>query len=441
MSTSVAAESRALVAIFDTEVFSESKPDRQADQLTAFLESLSIHIGDLRELHPDRLLTGNGAIVQIGRTGVIDAVNIKRFLDFAVAFTSELCEAGVAIRTALNYSQGDRLSWAPDDFFEGQYVLGGDTIKLATRALAFCEPGEIIVTGHVRKLLRTHSLEKDFPLYHNEPLLTKQGLSLDTYSYDPPHQAKGLYSPRVPSHRYKRFTTFPRIHADTLQDFLSNGLESELRKVVSNAYTAISQINESRTFLSSSEVLNVLAHTNYDADDTVFVISRNDRPTGFWTQRRQKQYIDFLAEQAAKSNGYINQTRIWIFDDIAEEEETPKDSVIKELQPLHAPDTLYRLPAGRLHGHEHLSQLIFGVTLSLKHGYAIIPAPSTDALDAGRLRAENIGELLWQHREYDDADGPMKAIITADSVFVATLVTEFNQLLDDARSYRAQILG
>jgi hypothetical protein len=423
---------RALIAIFDIEALPETGPARQAQQLTGFLSSLSSHLTDLRELHPDRLLTGTGAVVQIGRTCIVDAVTVKRFLDFAVAFASELCEKGISIRTALNCSEADRLTWTSDEVFEGQYVLAGDAIKLATRVLAFCESCEIIVTAQIGQLLRKHNLAKDFPLHHNEPLITKQGLCIDTYSYDPSHRdATGLYSPHAASQQYKRFTTFPRIHADTLQDFLANGLESELRKVVSNAYAAISQINESKTFLSSSEVLNVLTRTNYDPDDTVLVISRNDRPTGFWTQRRKKQYISFLADHANQRDGHINQTRIWVYDDSVDDEVMPEGSILKELKPLHDQKTLISFPISALHGYEHLSQLIFGVTLSPKHGYAIIPAPSTDALDAGRLRAEHIGELLWQHREYDDVDGPMKAIVTADREFVSTLATEFKRLLDD----------
>ncbi len=423
---------RALLAIFDIEVTGERTPERQADLVAGFLSSLSSHIEGLGELHPDRFLTGNGAIVQIGRTCAVDAINTRRFLHFAVAFTAELCRKGICIRTALNYSEGDRLAWAVEKGFEGQYVQVGDTINVAARTLAFCEPCEIMITADVQRLLGHYSLDKEFPLQHNEPLITKQGLRLDTYTYDPSDRdADAVYSPRAPSHPYKRFTTFPRIHEETLRYFLANGLESELRKVVSNAYDAISQINESRTFLSSSEVLHVLTRTNYDPDDTVLVISRNDRPTGFWTQRRKRQYIAFLAGHAAQNNGHINQKRIWVFDDSTEEELMPKGSIFNELAPLHAPKTLYSFPASLLRNYDHLSQLIFGVTLSAKHGYAIIPAPSADALNAGRLRTEHIGELLWQHREYDDTDGPMKAIITSDSAFVATLVAEFQRLLID----------
>lgn len=109
----------------------------------------------------------------------------------------------------------------------------------------------------------------------------------------------------------------------------------------------------------------------------------------------------------------------------------PEDAILPELKPLHAPNTLYNFPTGILHNYQLLKKLIFGVTVSKNHGYAIIPAPSTDAIDASQLRRERIGELLAHYWNYDDKDGPLKAIITADSEFVATLVREFERLLID----------
>jgi hypothetical protein len=419
----------ALVAIFDIEALSESLPEKQTEFVAGFLSLLSSHIAALSDLQPDRFLTGTGAIVQIGRSCAIDAVNTKRFLDFAVTFTTGLCAKGMTVRTALNYSEGDALAWAPEN------LPAGNIMNVAARTVAFCEPGEIMVTAEVRKLLVRYRLETEFPLQHNEVVTTRHGLRLDTYTYDPGDSpATGLYSPRAPSHPYKRFKGFPPIRTDKLQYFLSNGLENELLKVVSSAYDAIRQINDGSTFLSSSEVVQVLTRTNYDPDDKVLVVSRNDRSTGFWTQRRNEEYVKFLAGHAARNNGHINQTRIWVFDNSAEE--LMGDSILPDLELLHAPQTLFNFPAQLLTQYHHLSQLIFGVTLSTKHGYAIIPAPSADTIDSSRLRVEDIGDLLWQHRRYDDADGPMKAIITADSGFVAMLVQEFERLLLDANAVR-----
>jgi hypothetical protein len=428
----VAQMERVLISIFDIAASAEKSAEQQADFIRAFLNSFSSHIADLADLHPDRLLTGTGAIVQIGRGCAVDAVSTRRLMEFAVGFASGLCEKGIPLRTAINYSEGDQFALGTKDLFGGSYIQLGDTIHTALNTLAFCEPCEIIVAESVRDLLRHHGLDETFLLQRNERLLTKQGMHLDTYTYDCSlGENNSLYSPRTISHPYKRFTTFPPIQAEALQYFLANGLESELFKVVSNAFTAISQINDTKSFLSSSEVLQVLTSTTYDPDDSVLVISRNDRPTGFWTQRRKKQYITFLKEHAANSKGHINQTRIWIYDDSSEEDLMPKSSIFNELAPLHAPKTLFNFPVVPLQKYGHLAQLIFGVTLSTKHGYAIIPTPSTDLFDASRLGTEHIGELLWQHREYDDADGPMKAIITADSSYVATLQAEFSKLIHD----------
>lgn len=423
---------RSLVAIFDIESFSERTPKKQAQLVGSFLDSLSTYMERLGDLKPDAFSTGDGAIVSIGRYCSVDADSTRRFLDFAIDFTARLYRDGIIIRTALNYSEGDSIVFGSENVLPGQYIQVGDAINIAARALSFCEPREIMFTSGVQRLLRNHDLEEAFPLHHNEPLVTKHGLRLDTYTYNPPtHLRDALYSPDAPSHPYKRFTAFPPIKADTLRYFMANGLENELRKVISNAYDAISYINDTKTFLSSSEVLRVLTRPNYDPDDTVYVVSRNDRPTNFWTQKRRNQYITFLASHAARHGGHINQTRIWVYDDTEQGEPLPKDDIFHDLIRLHAPKTFYNFPVSLLQNYDLLSQIIFGFTLSKKHKYAIIPVPGADAIDANRLRTEYLGELLHAYRDYDAADGPMKAIITADEAYVAALVAEFENLLKD----------
>ncbi|MCX6630997.1 MAG: hypothetical protein NTW28_25575 [Candidatus Solibacter sp.] len=423
---------RSLVAVFDIEAFSDRTPEKQAQLVNDFLDSLAIHMERLGELQPDAFLTGDGAIVSIGRRSSVDASRIRRFLDFAIDFTAGLCRDGLIIRTALNYSECDRIVFAEANVLAGQYIQVGDTINIAARTLSFCEPREIMLTAGVQKLLRNHELEDVFPVHHNEPLVTKHGLRLDTYTYVPPaHLQDALYSPTAPSHPYKRFTAFPPIKADTLRYFMANGLDNELRKVITNAYDAISYINETKTFLSSSEVLRVLTRPNYDPDDTVYVVSRNDRRTGFWTQKRRSQYINYLAGHAAHNGGYINQTRLWVYDDTQRDELMPTGDIFEDLERLHCPKTFYNFPASLLENYDYLSQLIFGFTLSKKHRYAIIPVPAVEPIDANKLRTEHIGELLHFYRNYDAADGPMKAIITADETFVATLVAEFENAIRD----------
>src|SRR5205814_1984841 len=125
-------------------------------------------------------------------------------------------------------------------------------------------------------------------------------------------------------------------------------LDAELRKVVSSAYDAISYINDTKTFLSSGEVLRVLTASNYDPDDKVYVVSRNDRPTGFWTQKRKNQYISFLSGNARRYGSHINQTRIWVYDDDVSRN-LPADDIFHDLKRLHVPGTFFNFPANLLH--------------------------------------------------------------------------------------------
>ena len=425
---------RSLVAIFDIEEFSERTPEKQALSVSEFLTHLSRHLSDLAHLQPDAFSTGDGAIISIGRRCAIDNGATRRFLRFVVDFTADLCQDGVILRTAVNCSDGDRIVFGLDHALAGQYIQVGDTINLAARVLSFCEPREIMFSAEVQRLLRHHDLEAEFPLHRNERLVTKHGVTLDTYTYIPdPAQANILYSPTSPLHRYKRFTAFPPIKARTLRFFLAAGLDSELRKVVGNAYDAMSYINETRTFISSTEVLHVLTRNHYDPEDTVYVVSRNDRPTGFWTQKRRAQYINFLAANALRHGGYINQTRVMVFDDDeAQPEVVSPTDILNDLERLHAPKTLLGYPASLLHNYDLLSQLIFGLTISKRYLCAIIPIPGGEAADASRIRTDHLGEVLAQYREYDAADGPMRAVITADQTYVSALIAEFENLLRDA---------
>jgi hypothetical protein len=393
---------RSLVAIFDIEAFSEQSPEKQAQMVQVFLTALSETVTQLGKLTPDTFSTGDGAILSIGRNCKVDQAATRHFLDCAIRLTASLCRQGVILRTALHYSEGDRLVFGTDAALRGQYIQVGDTINVAARVITFCEPREIMLTDAVQSLLRRHDLE--YPLHRNEPLVTKHGVHLHTYTLVPMGDlAENLYSPSSPLQPYKRFIAFPPIKADTLRCFLSNGLDAELRKVVSSAYDAMNYINETKTFLSHSEVLQVLTRPNYDPTDEVYVVSRNDRPSGFWNQKRCNQYMSFLAGHAKRNGGVINQTRIWVYDPDAKDEQYLMNpvSIYEGVRKLHRPGTLYRFPSNLLHNYERIAELIFGFTLSKKHRYAIIPVPNADSLDVGRLRGERVGELLQMYKSYE----------------------------------------
>jgi len=424
---------RSIVAIFDIEEFSERTPNKMAELAQSFFGLLSHSLLELQDLQPDAFSTGDGAIVSIGRRCVVDAKSTHRFMSFVIGLSANLCRSGVIVRTAINYSEGDRVVFGCETL-AGLCIQVGDTINIAARALTFCEPREVMVTDAVQRLLRIHDLEREFRLHHNDPLVTKHGLRLDTYTYDPQQQFKDiLYSPASPLHPYKRFSAFPQLKLRTLDQFRVSGLDSELRKVVSNAYDAMNYINDTKTFLSVRQVLDVLTRPNYDPEDTVYVMSRNDRPSNFWTQKRRSQYTQFLAGNAKRYGGSINQTRVMVYDDADQDgEATPlskPDDLSHVLETLHRPGTLLSFPVSLLEPYEHISQLIFGFTLSRKHKYAIIPVPGGDVIDPRRVTTDELGELLYTHRNYDEKDGPMKAIITAHETFVETLIAEFENLL------------
>jgi Adenylate and Guanylate cyclase catalytic domain len=424
---------RSIVAIFDIEEFSDRTQEAMAQLVEKFLDLLSIHIEQLNDLQPDSFSTGDGAIVSIGRQCHIDAKSTTRFLEFTINLASALCTTGVIVRTAINYSENDRIVFGKINALKGQYIQVGDTINVAARVITFAEPREIIVTDSVQRLLRSHDLLMEYELHHNEILITKHGLKLDTYTYIPNNkQVDDLYNPSSPLHCYKRFSAFPPLKSRTLNQFVASGMDIELCKVVSNAYDAMRYINETKTFISTSEVMEVLTMLHYDPNDSVYVISRNDRPTNFWTQKRRNTYLEFLKGKAKRYGGNINQTRIIIYDLNLSTNHglMPEDAIFFQFQELHKPKSFANFPINLLSKFNQMSQLIFGFTLSKKYKFAIIPVPSAEFIDATKLKPENLGELLQLYRNYDVEDGPMKAIITADEHFIDKLIIEFENLLD-----------
>jgi hypothetical protein len=285
-----------------------------------------------------------------------------------------------------------------------------------------------MVNDAVETLLSTLGLAKSFKFRPNAELTTRHGHRLKTYTFEPsadPHSV--LYSPASPLHAYKRFAGFPPISTELLQYYKTSGLEGELKRVVSSAYDAMKNINDTKTFLSANPVLTVLMRP-YEPSDTFYVVSRNDRPTGFWTQNRRDQYVAYLRANAKANSGTINQHRAWVYDSLEGEEQEPGDSIYRDLRELQKPGTLKSFPVNLVNNFERISELIFGFTLSTKHRYAIIPVPGLDFYQ-GELKAEQIGEMLRPHIKYTETDGPMRAIITADEEYVGLLIDEFDSLM------------
>lgn len=428
---------RAVVAVVDIESFTTHRPGDQGALVELFIEMLNAGIDALTGLTIDAWSTGDGAIVSLGRVDPIDDETVSRFLDFVVDLIAGLLRAGVVVRTAINYSERDRIVTVPSgSSLRGDFVQVGDGINDAARIITFCEPRELLISDSFFRLLR--QLDPLPHVFHrNDTFRTKHGQLLQTHSYVPSADETGIfYSPNSPLHRYKRFSSFPPIKSETLDYFVHTGLEYEIRKVVSRAYAAMETINDTKTFMSSSEVLKVLIQMQYDQDDDVIIVSRNDQ-RGFWNQQRKSEYLSYLRNSCADRK-YINQRRILVYpgtDDepgVAEGREVlaPEEAaLIAELKTLHRPNTFFKFPSTFLFQYEDINALKFGFTLSRKYGFAVIPVPAPEDADPGDLNPASIAGLLSRYENYDPLEGPMKAVITADERFIATLMAQYEEIL------------
>jgi hypothetical protein len=286
--------------------------------------------------------------------------------------------------------------------------------------------------------LRLCGLEKLLPLRRNDPLVTKHEISLLTYSYDPSESKTGknnvFYSPRSPSHEYKRYIGFPSIKMKTIQSFIPSGLHKELGRVVANAYDSMRAVNDTHTFLSWSNVLKVLIQINYDPTDELLVLSRNERPTGFWTQERHEEYLDYLQSNASHNGGYINQTRINVYRPTCglalPADLMPESKLYEQMMNLHKTDSLYSVTSTVLSAnYDRLSELSFGFTLSTKHRFVIVPVPAPEELETNAVDPKNLRYFLGSYEEYRPTDGPFRALVSADEQFVSGLEREMRELI------------
>lgn len=423
---------RSLVVIFDIEGYSKKNPETQAELVKSFIGILNERLGCLQPTRPDVFSTGDGAIVSLGRNCVLNKRNTKLFMDFVIDFALNISKKGLLIRTAVSYADKD---WAiPIDNsagIQGDYIQAGDTINIAERILGFCEPQEIIISQSTYDFLRSLALDDSYPLFRNDPVLTKHGVELRTFTYDPPKgYTKFLYSPHSPSHTFKKYFYFPPVRSQVIKYFMDNGLDFELHKVISHCFTSVRDLNNNMRFISQSGVLDVLTALTYDPKDTIYVLSRNDRTGGFWTQPRRNVYIGHLKKYASRYGGYINQKRVMVYDD-SSYECLPVDDIYHSLLSLHNANTFFSFPSTRLVKYPALNELLFGFTLSVRHKFAIISTPSPEAMGPDEPSLDHIGAMLRAYEEYDVEHGPMKAIIVADRKYVEQLIQEMDRLIED----------
>jgi len=428
---------RSLVAVFDIELFSERAIGRREELVRTFVDLLGRHLDGLKDLGPDVYSTGDGVLVSIGRCCNVDRGNTERFVRFAIDLAATLSSRDVTVRTAINYSDDERIVAGDTTVLEGQRIQVGDTIDTAARMLAFCEAREVMISDALERRLRSLGLGGTFTFRANPELAPRHGLRLKTHTFEPWPELHGvLYSPNSPLQTYKRYAGFPPISTELVEYYKTSGLEGELKKVVSAAYGALKNINDTKTFISANDVLTVLMR-RYDASDEFYIISRSDRDTGFWSQDKKSQYIAYLDANAREHGGFINQQRAWVYDARNADELEPGDSIFRDLDRLQRPGTLKSFPVSQINHYEVISELIFGFTLSTKFGYAIIPVPSF-GFNLGDLKAEQIGEMLRPHISYKTTDGPLRAVITADEEYIGRLTQEFEALMAEAGGTRSR---
>lgn len=428
---------RSLVAILDIEGWSREAPKGQADLVAGFIKRLDGFLKSIEDLGPDAYSTGDGAIVSVGRRHVLDPDSTRRFLVGLVEFTGRLLGEGLIVRVAVNTGQRDLVVPIPaGSALRGEIIQVGDTINIAARILTFCEPREIMLSDATVSWLRLCDLQRLLPLRRNDPLITKHEVSLQTYSYDPPRVegTSAFYSPSSATHEYKRFAGFPSIKPDTLASFMPSGLHKELSRVVTNAYDSMRAVNDTRTFLSWRNVLKVLVQLNYDPTDEILVLSRNERPSGFWTQERREEYLAYLQANAARNGGYINQTRVMVHRPVpaipTTDDLMPASSLHEQMLALHKTESYYSVPSTiLLANYDRLSALSFGFTLSTKHRFVVIPVPSPEEIEGDAIEPKNLRHLLRAHAEYRASDGPFKAVVSADEQLVSELEREMRQLI------------
>lgn len=423
---------RTVVCIFDIEGYSRKEPEEQAQALKHFFQSLDDQLTELDDCCPDAYSTGDGAIVSIGRRCRLDGAHCQKFLKFIINFVHQMHNSGLVMRTAANYSELNRvINIKMLKHVQGSFIQSGDSINTASRMMDFCEPREILISESLVKYMKRQGVFDSSLFIENDPLTTKHEEILKTYSYNPPKDDPLLYSPFSATHQYKKFSYFPPLGGEVVRFFMETGLEFELKKIVSQAFDSIKNINFTRNILSWNNIVNVLTQLKYDPDDHVYIISRHDKESNFWTQQNKKMYINYLKTRS-QARGIVNQTRVRVY---SEEKNMEDDDIHHDLIGLHGPNSYYSITSYDLVKYPRLNSLIFGVTISKKYKYAIIATPAPESMDTTFPDLENIELTLDRYKEYDSAHGPMKAIISANEKYVTLLIQEFEELLKHPALY------
>ena len=217
--------------------------------------------------------------------------------------------------------------------------------------------------------------------------------------------------------------------------FSEKKVEKELTTVFTKTLSSISEIPQTKSYRSWNDVITVLTDLQYDPNDILYILSRNDRTAGFWTQSRKHIFIEYLTNKYNMYNK-INHIRIRIYNDSLDDELMPTDDIFHSLIELHGDNSYFTYKASKLQNYKLLNDLIFGVTISTRNKYAIIPIPGHESIGIGVDNINKIGTILELYSNYDVEHGPLKAIITIDENYINNLIQEFKGLLNDSSIYR-----
>jgi hypothetical protein len=224
----------------------------------------------------------------------------------------------------------------------------------------------------------------------------------------------------------------------SLEPLRAAGLDEEVRRVLIHGYDSFQWLQARQTFVSWSSALEL--RMQQDDDEWVYVLSRRDEDPGFRNQPSWGDYLRWLNNRVrplekpsiapirdcqglvvteGRERG-IRQVRVIIEDD-----EKAACDAAAEIRALHRSGTLFFFPRRGLARYEHLRDLRYGGLISETHGYAMISIPPPK--DPLTLGGTELNDFL--SRDYDVAEGDMRAVVTANPQKVDALVRDFRAMV------------
>lgn len=204
------------------------------------------------------------------------------------------------------------------------------------------------------------------------------------------------------------------------------GLTGELDAVLDHATATVLSLNEGLTMLSPNPAIHVLALMSQHEGTEALYLARLDTSSGFWSQAHRRDYLREL--RASMLAGTPRHRRLLIYDD-ADADLLPAP-LIAELRELHTRGTLISLPRSALVSYGLLFDLKFGFVLSRSTGCVVIPVPADYPPPPSDRDIASVVEDL-KDREHDARDGPLRALITGATGYVAALSSAFRAATED----------